>query len=1384
MPRWIRLLLSVALLLPTLTHTANAQDAPPTVSFPGNYGQAIGAPSWAPDDPAVAATDAAGDGRYTLTVTLPRGSYEFKVALNGAWDENYGRGGVANGENIPFDVAAEAPVTFVFDLATRAISVAMGETLLVQNGEPLDAPPPAPPIAQGDGLFAIDAILHDSRSDAFRTPFGAAPTGSDVTLRLRTAASDVQRVRLLVDTLATESAFSQEMDPVATVDGYTWWQTTLAVGSEPVVHNYKFELRDGDATLFYADDAPRIYGGAQAFDGGTGATSTTRPLAWAGWDIYTYLADFEAPAWAQNAIIYQIFPDRFRNGDVGNDPQATDFGYPEERGQSFPIAPWNTIVPDPDPNDPANPWYATWNSTFYGGDLQGVADKLDYLQALGVNTIYFTPIQEAVTNHRYDARDYRQVEDSLAVRDDPAASMAYFDAFAQEVADRGMHLILDAVPNHSSSDSPMFDRYDRWPEVGACEAVDSPWRDFYMIEPAQPAGSGVCAGDANYRGFAGISTLPQANTADEAVIDNWLGENGIANFWLDKPGVDGWRVDTVPDVVAVNPTFFEPFRSVVKAAHPDALLITESWPEDAVRERVLGDEFDTTMNYRFAFSVLGFLRDTTFSETTDPYVQPFSASEFDRALRAIQEDYPPAALSTAMNLLSSHDINRAVRVLDHDPIDYATGTPANNFADGRTRLALAAVLQFTLPGAPTIFYGDEVGLVGFGSDPLRDDPHNRQPYPWEDEAGYDTLPAWRQADGDLLALYQQLGALRNAHSFLRSGAWQTLLTDDAGIYAYLRSDEKGAAVVAVNRSQSDAPLTLNLSGSVPYGATLDDPFGGESVTLADTGALTLTVPAMGFRVLVTTPAVEIARPPAPALAAVAGGNAVTLTVSSAVTNAPLVAIYRAPVDGGYAEIARVALAPDVVFVDDGAQNGQRWFYTAALVGDDGMIGSRSESVSATPYMPIAAATLGGPVALDHTISAITPTAVISGVVLAPGLTEGVGAAPGLRAELGLLPEGVADFTWTTGAFAGDLLEGDVYTATLLPETAGAAIYKWRFSTNDGQDWLLSDSGQLNTLPSADTQAPKAPFRLDPIGSAPSHVSFAWRVSRPPDLAFYRICRADLTAGEAGCALQTQAPKTTNIYTDTTVTTGHTYSYTVTVVDTAFNQSPPSKAITRTAELSVVDVTFRMLAPAETPADAQLYLAGDNPDVFGAAYDPARLPMTNLGGGQWEVTVQAKDGVPLLYKYTRGSWESVEQWGSIAGFANRQVTVAKNPENTMLIEDTATDWGSGGPDDRRGVLTWRDPLVKVATPAPDSAGPVDVVRVQFSVFVSAKDVQSVIVVQDAAGAQVAGTVAAEGADAFVWTPTAPLVGGMYTATAFHVEATTPMLAPYVWSFDVQ
>jgi len=1387
--RWSVALRHLALLLllssALLPHSVQAQEgtaATPTVAFPGNYGQAIGRPSWAPDDAGVTGSDDDGDGVHTLTVMLPRGSYEFKVALNGSWDENFGLRGEADGENILFNVPEESEVVFSFDVKSKAIGVTVAGVAAIVNGAPAGAAgaeAAVPEVASvvGDGEIDRAAILHASRSDLYRSPFGAQPFDVDVTLRLRTAHNDVEQVLLLVDTLSTDASFSLPMARVASDGAFDWWEAVLNTGNAPVVHNYKFQAVDGGESLFYADD---ITAGQQV--GGEGIARQGRPLVAAGWDLYVYDPAFETPAWARDAVIYQIFPDRFRNGDPTNDPQTGDFGYPEERGEIFPISPWNTIVPDVDPHDPSNPWYATWNATFYGGDLQGVLEKLDYLQSLGVNTIYFTPIHEARTNHRYDAVDYRQVDDTLAVRGDAAASQALFVEFAAEVERRGMRLILDAIPNHTSSDSPMFDRYERHPEVGACESVDSEWRELYRYLPSRPVGTGVCDGDVNYQGFAGISTLPQADTTHERVIDNWLGEGGITNFWLDYPAVSGWRVDTVPDVIAVNPEFFDLWRPVMKDAHPDALLISETWNEEVARDRLLGDEFDTTMNYRFAFSVLSFLRGKRFTETSDPYLPPMDAAEFDDALRAIQEDYPPQAFAVAMNLLSSHDIHRAVRVLDHDGVDFNAMQPVGGFVDGRTRLAMAALLQFTLPGAPTIFYGDEVGLAGFGSDVLRDDPHNRQPYPWADAAGYEELPDWRKPDPKLLQHYQTLGRLRSEHSFLRTGEWITLLAE-GDLYVYLRKDATGAAVVAVNRGKDAQRVTVDLGGHVPYGTMLSNPFGpgADDGTVGMDGFFDFEVGSTGFSLWLTPEGTDLAAPATPTLEATAANTVVTLTVGGLADGA-LVNLYRSLVDGGYAVVDSIVPVAEGIYVDRGVENGRTYYYRVAQRDAQGLISERSATALALPAAAITAARLGGPYTLTHTVSAITPTVPVTGVVSLETAVEG--PEPGLVAELGLLPEGAADYRWTPGVWQGDGDGGDVYAAALLPREVGQAVYRWRFSSDGGRTWTQSDAGTLTALPPADTEAPKPPFRMEALGATGQSVTFAWRLSRPRDLYNFRICRADVTAGEQGCAREFEVPRASSEYTDTEVITGHTYSYTVRVVDTSFNASVPSAVVTLTAELRMTDVTFRVRVPAGTPPGDTIYIAGDDPEVFGAPYSPGLLPLTQVDGPLWEITLAVLDGEQLQYKYTRGAWETVEQWRSIAGYTNRQLRIVRDAEGKMLVDNTSTDWGGDLPDDVMAVELWRDPLVVATEPEDGSTGAVSSVRAVISIPSSSGSPESVIAVVDADGAPVAGTPLMESASSWIWTPAEPLAAGSYTATVSGLEATTPMVAPYSWQFSVE
>ena len=1382
-----RLLLTLALLVSLLPAPALAQDVAPTsVSFPGNYAPEIGGAEWEPADPAVQAADEDGDGVWTLTVELPGGAYEFKAAINGSWDENYGQNGEAGGANLTVTVPdAGGLVTFRYSRADNQVSAEVADL-------PGDAADDLPP-AVGDGRVGAEGLLHQSRSDAYRTPFGAVPFDTNVTLRLRTFADDAERVDLLLSAVSSGAKRSLPLRRVASDEaaapwGYDYWEVTLNSGADPEIHSYLFQISDGDAVVYYADESRR--------DGGSGRAFSAQPTSEQGWDIYTYDPAFATPDWAKNAVIYQIFPDRFRNGDPANDPTADDWFYENERGHAFPVTPWNRPVPDPEPNDPtANPdWYMTYSSTFYGGDLQGVAEKLDYLQELGVTTIYFNPIFDSPSNHRYDGRDYRQIAENLAVRGDAEASNALFAAFAAQVESRGMNLILDGVPNHVSSDAPIFDRFQRHPEVGACESADSPWRDYFFFRAARPAGSGPCDGDTAYNAWAGFDTLPQLDTSRPEVIDNWLNpETGIATGYLQMPGIDGWRVDVVPDVVGINPDFFSLWQQATRAANPDAISYSETWKENDARERLLGDEFDSTMNYRFRQAVLGFLRDTDFQDN-DGTIPALTATAFEDALRAIQEDYPYPAWATAMNLIGSHDVNRAVNVLDHAGIDRAGDGPLDDFADARARLRLAAALQMTLPGAPTIYYGDETGIAGYGSDAQRDDPYNRQPYPWPDAAGYDDLPAWARQQESLLETYRFLGQLRGAHSFLRTGAWETFITDDAGLYVFGRKDSSGAALVAINRSPISQTVSLELGGYLPISAELIDAATGQTATVS----LREVVQPMDFRIWHTAEAIDLTPPDAPVIEAVEEGDGiVTLTIAVPPATSRVV-IRRGLVDGGYRPVGVVEASDrgrTVTFVDEGLANGQPLYYRTVAFNDVGLASERSAPAQAIPHAPIADARLAEPPALEHTISTRNPAGPLTAAVTIDGATGGEEAAGGVLAQAGFapaLPDALPDaeeIRWVEAEYAGSEAGGDLYAAALLPDAVGDYLWGFRFSVTGGREWVYAGvdgpesgplwiaPGKLTVVPSEDTEAPNRPFRIAELFASANQITVEWRASRSPDISHYLLCRRDVTAGEEGCAKKIVVNEQFREYTDTDVLQDHTYAYTVQQVDTSFNASEPSDVLEATAAVSFVEVTWRVLVPPFTPTGDEIFIAGDNADIFGAAFSPGTQPLTKVGDNLWEWKATIKEGTVLLYKYTRGSWEAVEQWGTIRGFTNRQLEVTAGADGTLLVDDTAIDWGAEGPDDRRAVQNWRDPLVSAVEATP--AG----VTVFFAGPVAATaPLEQIVAVTDGSGQPVAGSVSQSGDATFVFTPTAALAAGRYTVTVFGVNTDVPMFQP--WQGDVE
>ncbi|MFH0751407.1 MAG: alpha-amylase family glycosyl hydrolase, partial [Chloroflexota bacterium] len=394
-------------------------------------------------------------------------------------------------------------------VALVAVAAALG--LVVTSGlaacGPTPAPtpspslsPPAPPLAMADlpplaadGAIDENGLAHDSRSDRYRTPFGAVPAGTAVTLRLRATAGDLTDATVRV---WDELGELQALVPMRVVasdrtqgeHGYDYWQATIHTAAKPTILWYRFIARDGPTTRYVEDD-PAADGGAvaEASDGGAGRVYAASIDA--SWQIDVYEPDFATPAWAQGALVYQVFPDRFNDGDPTNNPSpdavqgtagASVYRYGDVYGNPVLQKAWG---------EPPEGYCRAYQGVtctegplgrdFYGGDLAGITAKLDDLAALGVTVLYLNPIFAAPSNHRYDTSSYAEIDPDLGTQAD-------FDRLVAAAKARGIRILLDGVFNHVASDSPWFDRERRYAEVGACEAADSPYRDWFTFRVPKP----------------------------------------------------------------------------------------------------------------------------------------------------------------------------------------------------------------------------------------------------------------------------------------------------------------------------------------------------------------------------------------------------------------------------------------------------------------------------------------------------------------------------------------------------------------------------------------------------------------------------------------------------------------------------------------------------------------------------------------------------------------------------------------------------------------------------------------------------------------------------------------------------------------------------------
>ncbi len=1162
-------------------------------------------------------------------------------------------------------------------LAAAALAALVAASLVACDTTPGPTPSPSVPVAIADKPpLAIDGeisdadLAHDSRDDLFRTPFGAVPAGTEVTLRLRAAAGDVEAATVRVWDAVEELQALVTMEVVATdptdgEHGYDYWQATLRTSAQPTVLYYRFIVKDGPTTRYVEDDV-EADGAAvpEASDGGSGRVYPASPDA--SWQIDVYEPDFATPDWARGAVVYQIFPDRFFNGDPSNDPdpasqpgpdgaarfrRGTVYGNPvlQKAWTDLPEGYCRAYTGVPCDEQPLG-------RDFFGGDLAGITAKLDDLGDLGVTVLYLNPIFAAPSNHRYDTSSYDEIDPDLGTREE-------FDELVAAAGERGIRVILDGVFNHVSSDSPWFDRERHYPETGACEAASSPYRGWFTFrppaanEPSPCAPSAADGTDTYYQGWFGFDTIPEV-LEQPSVFDLYVGEDGVARTWVEA-GSGGWRLDVMDNL---SHGFMRQIREAVKTADPDALIIGEQWHDTSLW--LLGDEADTTMNYRFRRAVIGLINGDT--PDLDGAIAGITPSQFASRMEGVLEDYPAPAFQTLLNLVDSHDTTRILWTLTPGADNPAAKSEAAALAEGKAKLRQVAAIQLTFPGMASIYYGTEAGLTG------HDDPDDRRPYPWDDR------------DEELRSWYRTLAQARGTHVALREGDLRFVhADDDQGTLAWVRRTDEQAAVTVLNLSDGPREVEIDLEGVIPTGTTLTDVL-DNGTTQVGPDSIVVNLEARGSAVLVTDPGADLAPPGAPTgLTATAAAGQVSLAWQAPAGDAAAgYTVWRSLVPGGGYKV--VGTTQDTSLVDSTVRNGTTWHYVVVANDAAGNSGPRSDEAVALPRLTVADARLEGPADVAQPLSAVEPGTPIGARVRVDGVTSLAGATPGVRAQLGFGPADAADvddFRWTDMAFAADIEGADRLTGTVRPEELGAWLVVLRVSTDGGTTWTFADRGGLlgetwanradqrvvlTATPASDAEPPPQPGAARVAVVSGASLTIAWDAVTAVDLYRYEVLRG--TAPGGPYELVGTATPDEPAFTDDGVVQGNDYVYVVTAVDTSFNRSPQSVEVAAAAESREVDVTFTVSLPPSTPVGDTIFIAGDF-----QGWNPGGTPMTKVDDRTWTITLPFTEGSPPQYKYTRGTWEAVEKDDACGEIANRTIDVAFGTQGAQEVQDVVGKW---------------------------------------------------------------------------------------------------------------
>lgn len=600
-----------------------------------------------------------------------------------------------------------------------------------------------------------------------------------VTFRFRTAKDDVDRVGLVT------SADTYVMEKECTQGEFDYYTFETRLGEEPF--RYCFEVQSGTEKYYY------------------GRCGISREIL----EYYNFVVvpGFSTPDWAKGAVMYQIFTDRFYNGDKSNDVETNEYYYIGDYSQR--VTNWNKY--------PANMGVRE----FYGGDLQGVMDKLDYLQDLGVEVVYFNPLFVSPSNHKYDIQDYDYIDPHYGkIVDDGGevlpngvtdnsqatkykkrttdlknleASNELFIKLVEELHRRGMKVILDGVFNHCGSFNKWMDRERIYEgeedyEPGAYVSADSPYRSYFRFFKEGPENWPY---NGNYDGWWGHDTLPKLNYEDSVKLENYI--LYIGRKWVSPPyNVDGWRLDVAADLGRSNEynhEFWQKFRRAVKDANPSALILAEHYgdPSDWLK----GDEWDTVMNYdAFMEPVTWFL--TGMEKHSDEAREELlgNIDNFIGSMAHHMSNMLTPSLQVAMNELSNHDHSRFLTRTNHmvGRVEHLGPEAANEYVN-KAVMREAVVMQMTWVGAPTVYYGDEAGVCGFT------DPDNRRTYPWGHE------------DQELIAFHKEAIRIHKEHPALKTGSLK-ILGGEENILSYARFKGHDRIIVVINNRSERAEVKV------------------------------------------------------------------------------------------------------------------------------------------------------------------------------------------------------------------------------------------------------------------------------------------------------------------------------------------------------------------------------------------------------------------------------------------------------------------------------------------------------------------------------------------------------------------------------------------------